>query len=263
MFRTANPALSERTFADPRTRAEAAGAETLMTVAGTMNRAALLLLVLVAAAFWVWKLFADAGGMSGDLELLPLAAQAVMPWMIGGLIGGLVLALVTIFGRKIAAFTAPLYAVCEGFLIGGLSAFLETRYPGIVLQAVGLTFGVFLALLFIYRTGIIKVTDKFRLGVLAATGAVALVYLVSFLMGFFGVSVPYIHGGGAIGIGFSVVVVVIASLNLVLDFDFIQRGSEMGAPKYMEWYAAFGLIVTLVWLYIEILRLLSKIRRRR
>ena len=159
--------------------------------------------------------------------------------------------------------TAPIYAILEGLFLGGISAVFESRFPGIVIQAVALTFGVLFCLLAAYTTRLIKVTQNFRLGVVAATGGIVIIYAISFIGGLFGLNVPYIHESGIIGIGFSLFVVVIAALNLVLDFDFIESGVEQGAPKYMEWYAAFGLLVTLVWLYLEILRLLAKLRGRR
>jgi uncharacterized YccA/Bax inhibitor family protein len=187
--------------------------------------------------------------------------QAVTVWMYGGLIGGLVFAVITIFKKTWAPYTAPVYAILEGLVIGGISAYAESQFKGIVFQAVALTFGTLLSLLVAYRSGVIKVTEKFRLGVVAATGAIFLVYIVSMVLGFFGVSVPLIYSGGTIGILFSLFVVVIAALNLVLDFDFIERGAVEGAPKYMEWYGAFGLMVTLIWLYIEFLRLLTKLRQ--
>jgi uncharacterized YccA/Bax inhibitor family protein len=179
-----------------------------------------------------------------------------------GLVGGFIVALVTIFKKNWAAFTAPLYALFEGLMLGALSATLEARYPGIAIQAVGLTFGTLLAMLIAYSSGLIKPTQKFKTGVIAATGGIALLYLATMGLGFFGVHIPYIYGNGLVGIGFSLFVVVIAALNLVLDFDLIQSGVASGAPKYMEWYCAFGLLVTLVWLYIEMLRLLSKLNRR-
>jgi uncharacterized YccA/Bax inhibitor family protein len=246
-MRTANPALNDKTFAGFR----AATAEA-MTVNGTVGKAALLLLLALIGAGWVWKMFFTSGNPA-----------AVMPWMMGGLVGGLVFAMVTIFKREWAGVTAPLYALLEGLFLGGISAFFEARFPGIVIQAVGLTFGTLLALLAAYRSGIIRATENFKLGVAAATGGIFVVYLVSMVMGFFGIRMPFIHDSGIIGIGFSLFVVVIAALNLVLDFDFIEHGAERGAPKYMEWYAAFGLIVTLVWLYLEILRLLAKLQSRR
>ncbi|HEX9723391.1 MAG TPA: Bax inhibitor-1/YccA family protein, partial [Vicinamibacteria bacterium] len=159
--------------------------------------------------------------------------------------------------------TVPIYALLEGLFLGAISSMFEQMYPGIVIQAVGLTFGTLFALLFAYKSGLIKATENFKLGVVAATGAVALIYMASIVLSFFGTSIPYIHESGTIGILFSLAVVVIAALNLVLDFDFIETGAERGAPKYMEWYGAFGLLVTLIWLYLEMLRLLSKLNSRR
>lgn len=247
-MRTANPTLTGETF--NQVSAPAAGAER-MSVGGAVNRTAILLVLLVIAAGFVWAQFIGAAEPTG-----------LMPYILVGALGGLVVAIVTVFKKEWAPYTSPAYAILEGLAIGGISVLAETRFPGIVIQAVGLTFGVLAVLLFAYRSGIIKVTAKLRAGVIAATGAILVVYLATFVLGFFGVGVPYIHGSGPIGIIFSIVVVVVAALNLVLDFDFIERGAEQGAPKYMEWYAAFGLIVTLIWLYIEILRLLSKIRSR-
>jgi len=158
--------------------------------------------------------------------------------------------------------TSPIYALLEGLFLGGISAALDLRYPGIAIQAVGLTFGTLFAMLFAYRTGLIKVTQRLRMGIIAATGGICLFYFAQMMLGFFGVRFVSINGSGVIGIGFSLLVVAIAALNLVLDFDFIERGVQYGAPKYMEWYGAFGIMVTLVWLYLEILRLLSKLNRR-
>jgi len=174
----------------------------------------------------------------------------------------LIVAFVTIFKKEWSPITSPIYALLEGLALGGLSALLDVRYPGIALQAVGLTFGTLFVLLLAYRSGLIPVTQKFRMGIVAATGGIMVFYLLEMLLGFFGVRFASINGNGGIGIGFSLVVVAIAALNLVLDFDFIEHGVEAGAPKYMEWYGAFGIIVTLVWLYLEILRLLSKMRSR-
>jgi len=173
-----------------------------------------------------------------------------------------VLALVTTFKKTWSPVTAPLYALVEGFFLGAISAMFNARFEGIVFQAVLLTFCTLFALLFAYRSGLIKATENFKLGVVAATGGIALVYLATIVLGFFGIKIPMIHDSGIVGIGFSLFVVVIAALNLVLDFDFIENGVEQGAPKYMEWYGAFGLMVTLVWLYIEFLRLLSKLQSR-
>ncbi len=246
MMRTANPALNDKTF-------EQVGyghpSET-MTLQGTVNKTGMMLLLLIAGATYTWSLF---------LEQDP----SVTMWMMVGLIGGLIVSFVTIFKKQWSPVTAPLYAVLQGFALGGLSVMLESLYPGIVIQAVALTFGTAGCLLVAYKSGVIKATENFKLGIFAATGGIGLIYLVGWIMSFFGTSIPYIHENGLIGIGFSLVVVVIAALNLVLDFDFIEKGAEHGAPKFMEWYAAFGLMVTLVWLYIEILRLLSKLNSRK
>jgi len=183
-------------------------------------------------------------------------------WITVSVVAGLVVALVTVFKQTWASYTTPVYAALEGVALGGISVVFEARYPGIVSQAVFLTFGTLGALLVAYRSGVIRATENFKLGVVAATGGIALLYLLSFVLGFFGVSVPLIHSSGTFGILFSVFVVVIAALNLVLDFDFIEQGVERGAPKHMEWYGAFGLLVTLVWLYLEILHLLAKLQSR-
>jgi uncharacterized YccA/Bax inhibitor family protein len=170
--------------------------------------------------------------------------------------------LITFFKPTLAPITTPIYAALEGLALGAISALVEMRFPGIVIQAVALTFGTLFCLLMAYRSGLIQATENFKLGVVAATGGIFMIYMVSWVLSFFGTSVPFIHESGIIGILFSLGVVVIAALNLVLDFDFIEQGAESGAPKYMEWYAAFGLLVTLVWLYIEILHLLMKLRSR-
>tara|TARA_B000000477_G_C5996124_1_gene187007 strand:- start:47 stop:661 length:615 start_codon:yes stop_codon:yes gene_type:complete len=183
--------------------------------------------------------------------------------MMIGMLGGFILALVTIFKQHLAKYTVPAYAILQGLALGGISKFFETMYPGIVTQAVMLTFGTLGALLLAYVSGLIKPTENFKLGIIAATGGIAFVYLISWILSWFSVSVPLIHSNSNMGILFSIGVVIIAALNLVLDFDFIEEGSEKGAPKYMEWYGAFGLMVTLIWLYLEILRLLAKLSSRR
>lgn len=221
-----------------------------MTVQGTVNRTGVLLLLVVGAAAFTWT-----SVMNG-------ATAGIMGWVWGGAIAGLVLALVTVFKKTWAPYTSPLYAVAEGLFLGAISAMFEQRFPGIVIQAVSLTFGVAFALLLAYTSGVIKATENFKLGIVAATGGVFLVYMVNMVMGFFGASIPFLHSSGPVGIGISVVIVIIAALNLVLDFDFIENASEQGAPKYMEWYGAFGLVVTLIWLYLEMLRLLAKIQSR-
>ena len=191
-----------------------------------------------------------------------VAAPGLFGYMIGGAIGGLIFALITVFKPTWSPVTAPIYAALEGLFIGALSAFAESKFPGIVLQATGLTFGILFALLGAYRSGLIKATENFKLGVAAATGGIFLVYMASFVLGMFGVAIPFLHDATPIGIGISVFICIIAALNLVLDFDFIENGADNGAPKYMEWLGAFGLMVTLVWLYIEILHLLMKLRSR-
>ncbi len=247
-MRTANPALNSKTF---KGLEYAADSNNVMTIQGTVNRTGLLLILTLISATWVWNMFFESGNPA-----------TVTPWTMIGAIGGFVVALVTIFKKEWSAVTSPVYALLEGLFLGGISAIFEARFPGIVIQAVGLTFGTLLCLLFAYKSGFIKATENFKLGVVAATGGIGIIYFASIMLGFFGIQIPLIHESGIIGIGFSMFVVVIAALNLVLDFDFIENGSEMGAPKYMEWYAAFGLMVTLIWLYIEILRLLSKLRSR-
>jgi uncharacterized YccA/Bax inhibitor family protein len=241
MFRTGNPALKESTF---RGVGRAVG-EGAMTVQGTVNKTGLSLLILIAAAAFVWN------------------SSVPQPFVLLGLLGGLVTALVTIFKPAASPYTTPLYAAFEGLLLGGLSLVFEARYPGIVINAVGLTFGTLAVMLAAYSSGLIRPSENFKLGIVAATGGVAVLYLVSMVMGFFGKSIPFIHDSGPIGIAFSLFVVGLAALNLVLDFDFIERGAAMGAPRYMEWFGAFGLLVTLVWLYMEILRLLAKMQDRR
>ncbi|MCH8333998.1 Bax inhibitor-1/YccA family protein [Candidatus Sumerlaeota bacterium] len=226
-------------------------ADQAMTLQGTVNKTGFMLLIVVLSASLTWRGFD------------PEAPGQIMPWVIGGFICGLVFAVITIFKPPWAPVTAPFYAAFEGLFLGGVSVWVESFYPGIVMQAVALTFGILFALLFAYSTGVIKATENFKLGIAAATGGIFLVYMLSFVLGFFGVGIPYIHGSGLMGIGFSLFVCVIAALNLVLDFDFIEHGAEHGAPKYMEWYGAFGLMVTLVWLYLEILHLLIKLQSRR
>lgn len=247
-MRTANPILRADTF-DLR----AAEREQTMTIMGTVHKTALLVLIVFAAAIWIWREFPVTGGV------IP---PGVKPLVFGAAIAGLVLGLVTSFKREIARFTAPLYAVCEGLFLGGISALIDSRFPGIAIQAIGLTATTLFALLFAYRTGLIRATENFKLGVTAATGGVLLLYVVSWVLGMFGVAMPFLHDNGILGIGISMVIVVIAALNLVLDFDFIEQGQANGAPKRLEWYAAFGLLVTLVWLYLETLRLLTKLQSR-
>lgn len=244
-MRSGNPALTADTF----TRVRAVGGEETMTVGGTVNKTALALAILLCTATWTWTL-GPADPRVGGLLML-------------GVIGGLVAAVVTMFKQQWAPYTTPAYAALEGLALGGISAAFESRYPGIASQAIFLTFGTLGALLLAYSSGWIRATENFKLGVFAATGGIMLVYLTGFVLSFFGIAIPMIHGSGMVGILFSLVVTAVAALNLVLDFDFIEQGAARGAPKYMEWFGAFGLLVTLVWLYLEMLRLLAKLQDRR
>jgi uncharacterized YccA/Bax inhibitor family protein len=247
-MRTSNPALNRNSF-----QAEGVGIGEQMTLSGTVNKTGILVICAVATAAWTWNLFTHAP-----------TADTVLPLIAIGVIGGFIVAMVTIFKKSWAPVTAPMYALLEGLVLGSVSAMLELRYPGVAMQAVGLTFGTLFAMLIAYRSGVIKATDNFKLGVVAATGGIALFYVISMVLSLFGLHLfGSLFGAGPIGIGFSVFVVIIAALNLVLDFDFIEAGARSGAPKYMEWYGAFGLMVTLIWLYFEILRLLVKLRGRK
>lgn len=239
-MRSGNPTLNDNTF-------QIEGAiDQRMTLQGTVNKTFAMLAVVVIMAVFMW-------GRTGT-EMAPV--------LLGSAIGGFIVAMVTIFKKSWAPVTTPVYAALEGIVLGAISSLYEKQFPGIVIHAIVLTFGTLGGLLFAYKSRLIQATENFKLGVAAATFGIAILYLVDFIMHFMGHSVTFIHEAGWLGIGFSAFVVVIAALNLVLDFDFIEKGAEQGAPKYMEWYGAFGLIVTLVWLYLEILRLLSKLRRR-
>jgi len=246
LMKSSNPVLGNNTFTKLDYASSDAG---VMTIQGTVNKSLLLVALVVLGASFTWKQMVDAN-------------PALMAFVIGGAIGGFIVALITVFKKTWAPYTAPLYAILQGLFLGGISAMFNVKFPGIVLQAVALTFGTLFALLFAYKSGLIKVTENFRFGVVAATGGIAIAYLLSFVLGMFGVEIGFMHSNGPIGIIISLVIVVVAALNLVLDFDFIETGANQGAPKYMEWYASFGLMVTLVWLYLEMLRLLSKISSR-
>jgi len=251
---TANPAIREDIY---RRAGYAVSPSQAMTLQGTVVKTGILLTILLLTGGYTWAEFYRQVGEG---------ARAVPANVLGlltiGVIGGLITALITVFAPRAATVTAPIYAGCEGFVLGGLSAYVDSIYPGIGFQAVMLTLGTLLLLLFLYSSRIIRATENLKIGIMAATGAICLVYLVDLVMRFFGAAVPFIHETGLIGIGFSVVVVVIASLNLILDFDFIETGAAQGAPKFMEWYGAFSLLVTVVWMYLEILRLLMKLRQR-
>ena len=254
LLKTSNPALGENTF---RNAGGGYGgglidATARMTLSGTVNKTGLLLILAFASGAWTWFKYLSAG--------TPAAVGGLMTL---GVFGGFICAMVTIFKKEWAPVSAPLYALLEGLFLGGVSAMFDQKYPGIAIQAVGLTFGTLLALLLAYSARIIKVTQKFALGIVAATGGIMLFYFAQMILGFFHIQfLSSVNGSGPIGIVFSLIVVGIAALNLVLDFDFIERGVNYGAPKYMEWYGAFGIMVTLVWLYLEILRLLAKTRSR-
>lgn len=243
--KTSNPTLGERIFKD---YAFTATGQT-MTVQGTINKVALLLALVVAGAVFTWA------KVMGGVETGSLVG--VRGWMIGGSVAAFILALIISFKKDLAPVLSPVYAICEGLCIGALSAYFEIMFSGLIMRAVLLTFSVLFALLFMYKMRIVKVTQRFRTIVLAATMGIAFAYFISFIISLFGVNMGFIFGGGSLGLIISVVVVAIAALNLVLDFDFIEQGSQSGLPAYFEWYGAFGLMVTLIWLYIAILRLLA------
>lgn len=250
LFKSGNPTLSENKFRDTVISANLSG-EQSMSIGGTLNKFGFMLLMLMGSAYYSWKEVTDMG-------------DNVMPLVIGGAIGGFIIAIVLIFKKEWASFLAPLYALLEGFFIGAISAMYERTYDGIVLNAVGLTFGVGIAMYLLYKFRIIKATERFKSVVITATVGIAIFYFIVMLLNMFGANHMNVllTQGGTFGIIFSLFVVGIASLNLILDFDMIEQGAAMGAPKYMEWYGAFGLMVTFVWLYLEILRLLSKISSR-
>jgi len=247
-----NPAFSKDLFENYE-QVYGASRSTAMTVQGTVGKTFALLAILSATAIWSWN------SMLHD-QLQPVVFPAAM-------IGGFILAMITIMRPSLAPWTAPVYAAFEGVFLGTLSCIIENKlgrqYPGIAIQAVSMTLGTLFCMLFVYGTGLIKVTERLKAGIVAATGAICLVYLVAMILSFFHVSVPFINDATPIGIGFSLFVVGLAAFNLLLDFDFIEHGARAEAPKYMEWYGAFGLMVTLVWLYLEILRLLRKLQDRR
>jgi uncharacterized YccA/Bax inhibitor family protein len=246
-LRSGNPGLNDKTFAGQ--PLVGVGGER-MTVQGAVNKSFLLLVVLLAGAFWPWSQYLATGD----------ASVVAAPLLIG-LIGGFILALVISFKPTMAPYLAIPYAGLEGLAMGAISAMLERRYPGIAIQAVALTFAVFAAMLVAYKTRLIQATQRLRAVVIGATGAIALMYVVVLVLGFFHVNVPILNSGSPLSIGLSLVIIGVAALNLILDFDIVESGAARGSPKYMEWYSAFGLLVTLVWLYMEILRLLANTRR--
>lgn len=254
LFKSGNPTLSEKNFEQSVSPSSIAG-ENAMTVRGTLNKFGFLFLMVMASAFYTWQEFTNRGD--------------VMPYMWTGVIGGFIVALIIMFKKQWAPYLAPLYALLEGLFIGAVSAafqyaFQETA-PGIVVNSILLTFGVAIAMYVLFVTRVIRVTETFRAVIIVATVGLMIFYLIAMVLRMTGVTdLQFIYQGGSpLAIGFSLFVVGLAALNLVMDFDMIEKGAQMGAPKYMEWYGAFGLMVTIIWLYLEILRLLSKFASRK
>jgi uncharacterized YccA/Bax inhibitor family protein len=249
IFKGGNPAMSEKTFE----QVQHFEGE-VMTVKGTMNKFGLMFIMLLGGASFTWSMFYQAG------------AEKVMPWMWGSLIGGFIVSLVIIFKKTWAPFLALGYGLLQGLFLGAVSAFYDfafaDKYPSIIMHAVLLTFGCAAAMYVLYHTGVIKATNTFKKVIFTATAGIAFFYLISIVLRLFGIQMPFLHDNGPIGIGISLFIVAIAALNLVLDFDMMNEGAQQGAPKYFEWYCAFGLMVTIVWLYLEILRLLGKLNSR-
>jgi uncharacterized YccA/Bax inhibitor family protein len=253
LFKSGNPALSENKFRDT-VLADVVTHENAMTINGTLQKFGFLFLMVLGTAFYSWKEFAEGGN--------------VVPLIWVGALGGLVVAIILVFKQQWSPYLAPLYALLEGLFVGAVSAMYNYAFaekaPNIVINAVGLTFGVAIAMYLLYSFRIIKATEKFKSVVITATVGIAIFYVIVLVLRMFGFdNMPFLHEGSTFGIIFSLFVVTIAALNLILDFDMVEKGAEMGAPKYMEWYGAFGLLVTIVWLYLEILRLLSKISGRK
>lgn len=246
-MRSSNPAMTGKIF--EKVASQSAGSS-VMTINGTITKVGLMLLLVIGAAAYTWNMVMGADpGRAGTFA-------------IAGAIGGFIVALITIFRPQSSGITAPIYAILEGLFLGAISAIVNARYPGIAFQAVLLTIGTLFTMLFLYRSGRIRATPRFRRGVMMATGAVFFAYLISWIMSLFGMPMGFMHSAGPLGILINLVIIVIAALNLILDFDFIEKGAQMRAPKFMEWYGAFGLMVTLIWLYIEFLRLLARFSGR-
>lgn len=256
LFESGNPTLSQKIFS----RSTGEVSTEVMTVRGTINKFGFLLLMVLAGAAFVWNKYYDQ-------LLMETAAQSVMPYLWVGMIGGLICALTISFKPNWSGYIAPAYGILEGLFLGALSAVVndafQERYPGLVMQAVGLTFGVAIAMFLLYNFRIIKATEKFKSIIISATMGIAVFYLITLVLRMFGVNMPFMYDSSALGIGISLFVIAIAALNLILDFDMIEKGADMGAPKFMEWYGAFGLLVTMVWLYLEILKLLMRFAGRR
>jgi uncharacterized YccA/Bax inhibitor family protein len=251
IFKSSNPVLSEKRYRDT-ILDEVVSHENAMTVKGTLQKFGFLFLMVMGTAFYSWKEFADGGN--------------VMPLIWTGAFGGLGVAIILMFKKEWSPYLAPAYALLEGLFVGAISAYYNFAFaetaPNIIMNAVGLTFGTCIAMYLLYTFKIIKATAKFKAIVVTATAGIFIFYMINLVLGLFGISIPFLHESNALGIGFSVFVVALAALNLILNFDMIESGAELGAPKYMEWYSAFGLLVVIVWLYLEILRLLSLLSGR-
>jgi uncharacterized YccA/Bax inhibitor family protein len=251
LFKSGNPTLSEKRFRDT-VLEDVVTYDNAMTVKGTLQKFGFLMIMVLGTSLYSWKEFANGGN--------------AMPLILTGAIGGLVIAIVLTFKKEWSPFLAPAYALLEGLFVGAISAYYNFAFaetaPFIVMNAVGLTLACAIGMYLLYSFKIIQATQKFKAIIFTATAGIAIFYLIAWVIGFFGVTIPFLHEGSLLGIGFSLFVVAIAALNLILDFDMIEQGAAFGAPKYMEWYGAFGLLVTIVWLYLEILRLLSKLSSR-
>ena len=246
-MRSSNPAMTGRIFEKV---GQVSAGSTAMTINGTINKIGIMLLLVIGAAAYTWNMVMGTDpGRAGTLAMV-------------GAIGGFITALVTVFRPQSSAISAPIYAILEGLFLGAISAIINAMYPGVAFQAVLLTIGTLFTMLFLYRSGRIRATPRFRRGVMMATGAVFFAYLFSWILSLLGMPIGFMHSSGPLGILINLVIIVIAAQNLIMDFDYIEKGSQMGAPKYMEWYGAFGLMVTLIWLYIEFLRLLSRFAGR-
>lgn len=242
-FESKNPVLNEEKIKSMMSKDDLVGVPyEKMSISGAINKTLVLFAILLVTSVISF--------------LMPTTFL-----LITGVIGGLIAVLVASFKPHTSPIAAPVYAGFEGLALGTISAIYAAQFDGIIMQAVSLTFGTLLSMLMLYKSGLITVNEKFRAGVMMATGAIAIVYLVSFVGSFFGWNMPYLHEGGAIGIGISVVIIAVAAMNLLLDFDNFDKAEQAQAPKYMEWFCGLSLMVTLVWLYLEFLRLLSKLNR--
>jgi uncharacterized YccA/Bax inhibitor family protein len=252
IFKSGNPTLTEKMF--DKSQGLDAASQGVMTVRGSMNKFGFMMIMLMAGAVYNWHLFEEM--KQGTMNTL----------MMVGIIGGLIAAIGIMFKPNWAPVLAPIYALLEGLFVGGISAIMNAafaeKYPGLVMQAVGLTFGVALSMFLLYNFRVIKATERFKSIIMMATLGIGIFYLITMVLGFFGVNVSFMRDSSMLSIGISLFVVAIAALNLILDFDMIEQSAERGAPKFMEWYGAFGLMVTIVWLYIEMLKLLSKLGSR-